>query len=187
MAFQECRRAWAKSGENYSYSELTQMASRAEPFKSIVDPDAPDFLHPEDMPSAVRAYCQRTGQAVPETKPAILRCIFESLAVKYRYVYKRLEKLIGYTFDVVHIIGGGSQNEFLNQLTADALNIPVTAGPVEATALGNAMMQAVTLKYYKNIFEARQALSAQMELKEFHPISSDGWEEIYHRFLKLVD
>jgi len=183
---QECRRAWERAGESYTYAELTQMAVKAKPFAALLDPDVVDFLHPEDMPAAIRSYCVNTGQPIPETKEAILRCIFESLALKYRFVLERLEKLTGHPIDVVHIIGGGSQNEFLNQLTADAAQKPVIAGPVEATALGNAMVQGVSLGFFSNIQAARQLVAKQTPLKQFEPHTGSNWDEAYQKLLDLA-
>lgn len=183
---QECRRSWAQEGKLYSYDDLAQMAARSEPFVAFVDPDALDFLHPEDMPKAIQAFCARTGQVIPITREAILRCIFESLALKYRYVLDCLQILTGASIDIVHVIGGGSRNEFLNQLTSDASGKPVIAGPVEATALGNAIVQAVTLGTFDSVQQARVALAKKMPLKEFYPRGNRTWEEVYQRFQSLL-
>lgn len=180
---QECRRIWAAGGEVYSYTDLTQMAMQGKHSGSFVDPDAENFLHPEHMPSAIQEYCRATNQAVPQSKPEILRCILESLALKYRYVIESLEELTNQKIEVIHIIGGGSQNEFLNQLTSDATGKPVVAGPVEATALGNAMMQAVACGFFTTIQECRTIISQQSNLKIFESGREENrWDEAYSRF-----
>jgi rhamnulokinase len=179
---QECRRIWAQTGKAYTYDELAKLAESAMPFTSLIDPDAPDFLHPEDMPSAIQSYCAKMGQEVPQTKASILRCIFDSLALKYRYVFDCLEQLLGYSLEVVHVIGGGSQNDLLNQLTADASGKLIIAGPVEATALGNAAVQAIAMGYFDNIIQARSAISQNIPLVEYHPGVKIGWDEAYIRF-----
>ncbi|RPI25172.1 MAG: rhamnulokinase, partial [Chloroflexota bacterium] len=130
---QECKRAWSRAGEDLSYDEITRLAAEAKPFTAVIDPDDSSFLHPGDMPARIRAYCQKTGQRVPETKGEIVRTALESLALKYRRALSCLEDLVGVRLEPVHIIGGGTQNGLLNQLSADALGRSVIAGPVEAT------------------------------------------------------
>jgi rhamnulokinase len=185
---QECRRHWAAEGESYTYGELAQLAQNAPAFGPVLDPDAGCFLHPSDMPAEIMNYCKVSGQEAPQSKAAILRCIFESLSLKYRYVIEILEELTKETLDVIHIIGGGSQNEFLNQLTADVTGKPVIAGPVEATALGNAMVQAVATGFIDSIQECRHLISEQSNLKRFEPGNGKGrWDEAYSRFAQLID
>jgi rhamnulokinase len=183
---QECRRAWANAGESFSYAELAQMASDAPSFGALIDPDASEFLHPENMPDAIARKCVQTGQSPPQTRGALLRCIFESLALKYRWVLERLEELSEKPVETIHIIGGGSQNAFLNQLTADASGIPVVAGPVEATALGNAMLQAVSLGYFASVQEARQIIAQSLDLRPYAPKPDSRWEEAYARFVSIL-
>ena len=146
---QECRRTWAAHGEEFSYADLTEMAARSQPLISIIDTDHPDFLKPGDMATRIAAFCRRTGQPVPEDKGAVVRCILESMALKYRHVLQCLEEIQGRTLGPVHIIGGGTQNRLLCQLTADATGRPVIAGPVEATATGNLLMQALALGHLR--------------------------------------
>jgi rhamnulokinase len=183
---QECRRAWAQAGETLDYADLTTLAEQSAPFISFVDPDDEDFLRPGDMPARLREFCRKTGQPVPEDDGALLRCVFESLALKYRFVLERIEAMLGRRLDVIHIVGGGSQNHFLCQLTADATNRPVIAGPAEATALGNLLVQAMALGHFTSLAEAREVVQQSVELVSYEPRKSTGWEEVYGEFKKLV-
>jgi rhamnulokinase len=155
---------------------MTRIASEAPPFGPLIDPDHPDFLNPMDMPAAIRKYCARTAQVVPESDAGILRCIFESLALKYRWVIGCLEEILGYDLEVIHIIGGGSQNELLCQLTADATGKAVIAGPVEATAIGNALVQGISLGYLGSLADGRQLVRRSFPLQEYTPQTGDGWD-----------
>lgn len=174
---QESRRVWKTQGRDYSWGEMIQLAEEAIPFGPLVDPDHPDFLNPNDMPSAISMYCARSGQIVPESDASILRCIFESLALKYRWVVGCLEEMLGYEIEVIHIIGGGSQNELLCQLTADATGKPIIAGPVEATAIGNSLVQAISLEILGSLEDGRQLVRRSFPLKEYNPRNRDGWDE----------
>ena len=176
---QECRRTWAHQGEDLSYTELTRLAGDARPFLAVIDADDADFLHPGDMPARIRAYCTRTGQAVPETKGEVIRVALESIALKYRWVLEHLEKILGYRLDPVHIIGGGSKNELLNQFAANATQRQVVAGPVEATASGNILMQAVALGHLNSVAEARECVRRSVDPQIYDPESSAGWDEAY--------
>jgi rhamnulokinase len=173
---QECKRIWESKGRHYSWDEMTRAAGEASPFGPIVDPDHQDFLNPEDMPSAIKNYCARTGQNLPKSDSGILRCIFESLALKYRWVIRCLEDMLGYDLEVIHIIGGGSKNELLCQLTADATGLPVIAGPEEATAIGNALVQAITLGYLDSLADGRKLVRRSFALKKYIPHIDEGWE-----------
>ena len=148
-----------------AWEEMTSLAENAAPFTNFIDPEHPDFLNPPDMPVAIWGYCARAGQPDIEFPGAILRCIFESLALKYRRVLEKLEELLGYNLEVVHIIGGGSQNRLLCQLTADACGMPVVAGPVEATAIGNALVQAISLRYVNSLSEGRQLVGRRLRAR----------------------
>jgi rhamnulokinase len=183
---QECRRTWARAGEELSYAEITQLAAEAEPFRSIIDVDAADFFQPGDMPARIQNYCERTQQPVPETKGAIVRCALESLALKYRWVLDRLEEMLGYPLEPIHIIGGGTQNRLLNQLTADATNRSVVTGPIEATAIGNVLMQAVALGYLKSLDEARAVVRHSFKPETYEPHTSAEWETAYEKLNKLM-
>jgi len=184
--FQECRRVWANAGEELSYDDLTRLAGEAAPFTALVDPDHASFLAPADMPAAIRAYCQSTGQPVPETKGAIIRAALESLALKYRWVLERLELLAHQQFNALYVVGGGSQNRLLCQFAADALQRPVIAGPVEATALGNIAVQAVATGALPSLTEARQIIKRSTNAVTYTPGDARGWDAAYERFSKLV-
>lgn len=185
---QECRRIWNQQGNSYNYAQLAQHAAEATPFRSIVDPDNDVFLKPGDMPQRIRDYCQRSNQPVPESHGAIVRCILESLALKYRLVLERLEQLTGSTFASIHIVGGGCQNELLNQFTADATGRIVYAGPVEATAMGNILVQAIAMGEVASLAEARSMLRATLELRIFEPNHHrrDEWNSACEKLRNLV-
>src|SRR5262249_50338536 len=134
---QECRRSWERAGQAYAYDELMRLAEKAPALVSIVDPDDSGFHLPASMPSAIADLYQRTGQAVPHDPGSVVRCALESLALRYRWFLERLEEMFGRRLEVIHIVGGGSQNLLLNQLAADACNRVVLSGPIEATAIGN--------------------------------------------------
>jgi len=184
---QECRRTWARQGERLSYDALTQMAAQAAPLQSLVDPDYGEFLRPGDMPARIRAFCRRTGQPVPESRGAVLRCALESLALKYRWVLERLETTLGRRLDPIHIIGGGTQNLLLNQLTADATGRRVVTGPIEATAAGNVMMQALALGYIGSLEDGRQIVRNSFEMATYEPAGGSEWDEAFDRFATLIE
>jgi rhamnulokinase len=184
---QECRREWARAGESYDYATLTQMAAATRPFGQIVDVDDHRFLGLGDMPDKIRQYCQETGQAVPESKGEILRCALESLALRYRWVLDKLEKIMGKRLETVHIIGGGMQNELLCQLAADAMHRPVVAGPIEATAMGNMLMQALALGHVGSLNEAREVVRNSFQVMTYEPGLGAPWDEAYGRYLALLE
>lgn len=175
---QECRREW-----NLSYDALTQLAAEAKPFLAVIDPDSDVFLHPGNMPEKIRTYCADTNQPVPQTQGEIVRVALESLAIKYRFVLERLEELIGKRLEPLHIIGGGTRNRLLNQFTADAIGRTVVTGPVEATAIGNILMQAITLGQLDSLGDARLLVRRSFEIEEYHPRKQDGWEKAYGKLL----
>lgn len=183
---QECRRAWDKAGKTYSYEELMRLADAAPPFVSLVNPDDAAFILPPSMPDALADYCRTTGQPAPLEPGPVVRCALESLALRYRWVLARLEELVGKRLDVIHIVGGGCQNTLLCQLTADACARPVLAGPVEATALGNVLVQAIGLKLLGSLADARDVVRRSFELRTYEPHQSERWQEPYERFVKLV-
>jgi rhamnulokinase len=182
---QECRRSWERSGTTHTYEELTRLAEAAPQCGSIIDPDDAAFLLPPSMPAAIANYCQRTGQAVPTGPGATVRCALESLALCYRYTLERLEELTGRRLEVIHIVGGGSQNALLNQLTADVCNRPVVAGPVEATAAGNVLVQAIGLGVLGSLAEAREVVRSSFEVRTFTPRNTAVWQRHYEQFVKL--
>jgi rhamnulokinase len=180
---QECRRNWEREGKTFSYDELAQLAETAPPFVSIVDPDDATFLLPVSMTSAIGEFCSRTGQPSPADPGTTIRCALESLALRYRWVLDKLEELAGRKLDVIHIIGGGSQNRLLCQMTADACDRPVLAGPVEATAIGNLVMQARGLGLLGSLADAREVIRCSFEVQAYSPKNSEAWQGPYQRFV----
>jgi len=183
---QECRRSWERAGRDYTYDELTRLAEAAAPFASLVDPDHSSFWLPPNMPAALGDFCQRTGQPVPAEPGAVVRCALESLALRYRWVLERLEELLGRRLDVIHVVGGGGQNALLNQFTADACDRPVLAGPVEATAIGNVLVQMIGLGLIGSLAEGREVVRRSFEVTTFEPRQPQRWGEPYRRFLGLL-
>lgn len=182
---QECRRAWAAAGQEFSYSDLTEMAALAAPLVTIIDPDDDGFLRPGDMPERIRAFCRRTQQPVPENIGAVVRCILESIALKYRWVLDNLEELAGCCMEPIHIIGGGTKNQLLNQFTADATGRRVVAGPVEATATGNILVQAIATGQIASLQEARAIVQNSFTPLVYEPSGAPGWEDAYVRLKTL--
>ncbi|MFC2016008.1 rhamnulokinase family protein, partial [Chloroflexota bacterium] len=183
---QECRRTWAHQGEAYSYGELTEMASQAEPFLAVVDPDYVEFFKPGDMPARIREFCRATGQPVPESKGAVLRCALEGIALKYRWVLERLEEMLGCRLESLYIVGGGTQNHLLSQFTADAVYRQVITGPVEATAVGNILMQMVALGHIDSLQAGRRIVRNSFGLSVYEPGSRSGWDEAYTCLLQVM-
>jgi rhamnulokinase len=183
---QECRRQWLKEGNQYDFATLEQMAAAAPPFVSLINPDDPRFLSPDGMPEKIAAFCRETGQPVPANHGAFVRCIYESLALNYRVVRQRLERLIGKKIERLHIVGGGSQATTLNQFAANALKIPVLAGPTECTALGNILVQAITLGHLPSLAAARDVVRNSFALKTVEPRDAAAWDAAAPRFEKLV-
>ncbi|MEH7382947.1 rhamnulokinase family protein [Bacillus sp. JJ1533] len=179
---QECRSAWLKEGKHFSYAEEAELIRNAKPFRSFIDPDATDFFNPLNMPNRIRDFCQRNGQPQPETEGDFLRCILESLALKYRWVIDRLEKLTGKKIEVIHMGGGGIQNQLLCQFTANATNRRVVAGPVEASAIGNSLSQWISLGEIKDLQEAKDIVERSFPLKIYEPENQAEWEDAYGRF-----
>jgi rhamnulokinase len=184
---QECRRSWDRAGTSYSYEDLTDLAEEAPPFVSLVDPDDTGFILPPNMPQALADFCRRTGQPVPVEPGPVVRCALESLALRYRWVLDRLEELLGRRLDVVHVVGGGSQNELLCRFTADACNRPVLAGPVEATAIGNVLVQGIGLGLLGSLAEAREVVRRSFGVQTFSPVNPESWEGPYQRWLGLLE
>jgi rhamnulokinase len=183
---QECRRTWADRGQGYSYDELTEMAAHAEPFVAVIDPDYSGFFKPGDMPARIGEFCRTTGQPVPESKGAILRCALEGIALKYRWVLERLEEMLGHGLSPLYIVGGGTQNRLLSQFTADAIDRQVITGPVEATATGNILMQMMALGHVSTLSEVRQVVRDSFPLSRFEPGARDGWDQAYARLLTIM-
>jgi rhamnulokinase len=183
---QECRRAWERAGQTYGYDELMRQAAAAPPFVSLVDPDHSSFILPANMPAALGEFCRATGQPVPSGVGATVRCALESLALRYRWVLGKLEELTGRKREVIHIVGGGSQAELLCQLTADACDRPVLAGPVEATAIGNVLVQAIGLRAVGSLADAREVVRRSFEVRRYEPKDAAAWQEPYGRFCGLL-
>jgi rhamnulokinase len=182
---QECRRAFVREGMDFSYAELTHLAREAAPLRSIIEPDDPRFSAPDSMPQVIAAYCRETGQPVPETPGQFVRCCLESLALKYRWTLGKLEALRGTRLDILHIVGGGTQNTLLNQFAADALNRRVVCGPIEATTAGNILTQALGRGELKNLDELRAVVRASFEMQTYQPQETSPWDEAYTRFLQF--
>jgi rhamnulokinase len=185
---QECRRTWAREGRDYSYEDLTRLAQTVPAAGSLLDPDHPTFLPPGDMPGRIRRFCRETGQSPPEEPGEVVRCVLESLALKYRWALERAEEITGRRAEVVHVVGGGVRNTLLCQLTADATRRPVRAGPVEATALGNLMVQAYARGYLGSLEEIRAAVrGSPVGVHDYQPTgSADAWEEAYGRLRRIM-
>jgi rhamnulokinase len=183
---QECRRHWQRAGADHRWEDILAAAAAAPAFASLVDPDAPEFLAPADMPAALRAFCARTGQPLPDGVGALARCCLESLALKYCVVLDGLERLTGRSIRVLRIVGGGSQNALLNQFTANAAARPVVAGPVEATALGNVVMQAIALGAIPDVAAGRSILGDSLPLATYEPRDRDAWLAARARFAALA-
>jgi rhamnulokinase len=180
---QECRRAWEAAGQRYSYQELTDLAAAEPQFVSLVDPNDVLFLSPGDMPGRIQRYCRQSGQVVPESRGAFIRCALESLALAYRQVVEQMEQVLGYRLEAVHIVGGGSRNRLLNQFTADATGKPVIAGPVEATAAGNVLIQAMAMGELASVAEARAVVRRSFPVEVFESRSAAAWDDAYESWL----
>lgn len=183
---QEVQKVWASEGTNYSWPEMVELARKAEPFKLLINPDDPMFLNPRDMVQAVRDFCYQTAQGTPQNHGETIRCIYDSLALKYRLTLDQILSATSQSIEVIHIIGGGANNHFLNQLTADATGLPVVAGPTEATAIGNIMVQAKALSYVGSLAEIRQIVANSSELVRFIPSDELNWDEAYKRYLEII-
>ena len=183
---QECRRIWNGEGRGYSWGDLVQHAQEAKPLVSLIDPDDGSFVAPKDMPAAIRQYCSGAGEPVPSTDGAVVRCVLESLALRYRMVLGWLAELTGSQFKTIHIVGGGTQNRLLCQMAADACNSRVVSGPIEATAIGNVMMQAVAQGDVGSIADAREVIRHSFDVEEYTPQNPEPWDEAYARFARLT-
>lgn len=179
---EQCRKEWEREGKNYTYPQIVEMACSAEPFTTFINPDDSSFANPQSMLKAIEAFCLRTGQSAPQNDAQIIRTIFESLALRYREVLDILEEMSPFAIEVLHIIGGGSKNRLLNQFTANAIGKRVVAGPSEATAIGNVMMQARGAGVVGSLAEAREIIRTSIETEEFLPEEQEAWEAAYKRF-----
>ncbi len=182
---QECRREWARNGQQFDFATLEQMANSAPPFVSLINPADARFLSPDGMPGKIASLLQETGQPVPANPAATMRCIYESLALLYRRTLKKIEKLTGQKIERLHIVGGGSKDATLNQFTANACQIPVLAGPVEATAMGNFLVQAIAMGQFKSLEEAREMIRNSVTPRVFNPQAAKEWADAEARFDRL--
>lgn len=183
---EQCLKDWKNEGITYAYDKLVQMTATVPPFQSLIDPDHTSFVNPSCMPTAIAAYCRATNQIVPITHAEFVRCIFESLSLKYNYVLGKLKNLSPFAIDKLHVIGGGSKNPLLNQWTANATGIKVIAGPSEATAIGNIMIQAKSAGCVDSLQEMRQIIRNSVQLDEFKPEEPVVWYEAYQKFLSIT-
>jgi rhamnulokinase len=184
---QGCRKAWSAEGP-VTYEDLNRAAAEAPPFTALIDPDDPGFLNPPDMPEAIAAYCRRTGQRMPETRAALVRSLLESLALKYRQVIDELRHVLGHPVERIHVIGGGSQNEVLCQLTADATGLPVVAGPAEATAVGNILVQAMAVGRLSSPAAIREIIRHSFNLRTYLPEgNAPAWDAAAARFKAILE
>jgi rhamnulokinase len=179
---QGCRNSWSTCGQFSDYRDLVELASREPAFAHLVDPDDPSFLNPSDMPATIDHFCKKTHQSAPASPGAYVRCVLESLALKYRLVLKNLERLCGKPIDQIRVIGGGSKNNLLNQFTADATGRKVLAGPAEATALGNIAIQILATGAASSLPEVRAIVDRSFPTETFEPRETDEWERHAERF-----
>jgi rhamnulokinase len=184
---EQCLKEWKKEGISYAYETLVEMAKSATAFQSLIDPDHASFANPVSMTKAIVDYCTATGQTVPSTHAEYVRCIFESLSLKYKYVLGKIKNLAPFAIEKLHVIGGGSKNPLLNQWTANAIGIPVLAGPSEATAIGNIMIQAKAAGCVANLAEMRKVISNSVSMDAFEPQDAAAWEKAYQKFLSIVE
>ena len=183
---QECRRTWSRKGRDLSYDDMIAQAQAAPPFTSLVDPDDASFLAPGDMPTRLMAYCIRTKQVPPVNEGAMVRCCLESLALKYRWTIERLESILGTTIKKIHVVGGGSKNALLCQFTADACDRPVHAGPVEATAIGNILMQVLAHGHLRSVHDLRSVVAHSFPVTVYEPRDPAAWSDAIGCFGALV-
>ncbi len=183
---QQCRQTWNQAGRDWDWEDLNGLSAAAKPLVSFIDPDAPDFLAPDNMPEAICQFCKKTGQPVPENEGAVLRCALESIAMKFRQVHGWCEQLAGGRLETIHIVGGGTQNKQLCQAAADACGRRVVAGPIEATAIGNVMMQAVATGQVGSIAEARDVIRRSFDVDEYEPRNTAAWDDAFEKFISVV-
>lgn len=184
---EQCLKAWREEGTNYSYPEMVQLAEAAPAFQSFIDPDDAMFVAPANMPRAIREYCEKTGQKAPATHGEMIRMIFESLAFKYKLILDVFRSISVNPIRCLHVIGGGSRNALLNQFTANAINLPVIAGPAEATAIGNIMVQAKATGAVNSLEEMRALIAANIELVTYEPEDAAAWEAEFARFKEAIN
>lgn len=183
---QESRRQWRREGEEVGFDTLESEALQSQPFKCFIDVDHPDFETAGNLPKRVKEFCRRTGQYVPQTRGEIMRCIYQSLAMKYKYTFHSLQDLSGKNYSHINILGGGIKDKLLCQMTADACNVEVLAGPSEATVMGNIAVAYNALGEIENLKAIRQAVTNSTELKKYQPVDNESWEKAYNDYLKIL-
>ncbi len=183
---QESRRQWDREGELLSFDELEKQANAAEPFASLIDPDYPAFQTPGNMPRRIREYCEKTGQKVPQTKGEVVRCIAQSLAFKYRETVEGMEEVTGNKYNVVNIVGGGIKDKMICQFTANATKRKVSTGPVEATSIGNVVVQAMAMGAIKDLKEGRQVVKNSFDITVYEPQDSEAWDKAYEEWKRII-
>ncbi len=183
---QESRRQWIREGTEYSYAELEKLALECEPLKCFIDPDAPEFAVMGNIPKRVKEYCEKTNQYVPQTVGEIMRCIYESLALKYRLTFDGIMECTGKKYDRIHVMGGGTKDKLLLHMAAQSCNVDVYGGPIEATALGNIAIQLISSGEIADIKQARKIIAQGENLKLYSPENRDVWEEAYNRYIQII-
>lgn len=183
---QESRRQWQREGQDYSYAELEQQALAARPFQCFIDPDAPEFVPQGDLPRRVREFCEKTGQYVPQTVGEVMRCIYESLALKYRLAFEKIRNCTGKDYSEIHVVGGGTKDGLLCRMTAASCGVPVLAGPIEATVLGNLAVQLIACGAIENIRQARQIIARSEQILHYPPEETQSWDAAYDRFQHYI-
>ncbi len=183
---QETRRALKREGYDYSYNDLEMLARKEKPFTCFIDPDDDVFATEGNLPQRIRAYCKTTKQPVPESTGAVIRCIYESLAMKYRFALEQISENTGKKFNVLHMLGGGTKDSFLCQLTADSLGFDVAAGPTEATAIGNIILQLIALGEIESVEAAREMIGKTEKVKIYRPANHSEWQKGYEKYIKTV-
>jgi rhamnulokinase len=181
------RDVWIDKGMNADYDYLISKAEEAEPFRCLINPDDHLFLNPPDMEAAITSYCTRTGQPSPSGTGGVVRCILESLAMKYRFVLENMSRLRSAPLERLHIVGGGSKNKILNRFIADATGMTVITGPQEGTGIGNILLQAIANGDINDLNEARKIVARSFETETFHPGDQKGWNQQYDRAKKLFE
>lgn len=184
---QESRRQWIREGTEYSYAELEKLALECEPLKCFIDPDSPEFGVMGNIPKRVKEYCERTNQYIPQTVGEIMRCIYESLALKYRLTFDGIMECTGKKYDRIHVMGGGTKDKLLLDMTAQSCNVDVYGGPIEATALGNIAIQLISSGAVSDIKQARKIIAQGENLKLYSPHDRDVWEDAYKRFTSIIE
>ena len=185
--YERCRLEWPEDVRKLSHPELQGSAMKVEGFRSIINPDDPLFAAPPSMIGAIQKYCRDTNQYVPQTPAEICRCIFDSLALRYRQVFQWMQEFAPFRLEVLHIIGGGSLNKYLNQFTANATGATILAGPQEGTAIGNIMLQAKAAHLVGDIWEMRHIIANSLELVKYEPKDKAAWDAAYDKYLNIIN